>query len=446
MSFFRFFRTVHLALKSILLHKLRSGLTMLGIVFGVFSVIAMLAIGEGASEQAQQQVLQLGATNIIVRSVKPPLESSGSNNRVNIYGLLRSDFQLLSENIPTLVNAIPIRESTMEFRNKHHTLNGRLVGCTADYAGVNHLKTRNGRFIDDRDQETMANVCVLGADVADILFPLEQPVGKAVQVNARFYKIIGVSQRRVSTSAIGSALAGQDFNKDIYIPIKTFQVRLGDLIIQRQQGTMTAEKVELNQITLQVGNPDDVMATADVVRETIDRNHKEQKDVDIIVPLELLRQAEQIRQIFNVVLGSIAAISLVVGGIGIMNIMLATVTERTREIGIRRALGARQRDITVQFLTETIVLTGTGGVIGIVMGLTTPYAFDGLQYVVQNFILSGSNATSEVGRIFSDMHPKIAYWSLPLAFGISVGIGIIFGLYPARAAARLDPIEALRHE
>ncbi|MFN0195991.1 MAG: ABC transporter permease, partial [Planctomycetaceae bacterium] len=374
MSFFRLIRTVQLALKSILLHKLRSGLTMLGIVFGVFSVIAMLAIGEGASEQAQQQVLQLGATNILVRSVKPPIESSnGSGGRnVNRYGLLRKDFQLLSENIPTLVNAIPIREATMEFRNRHHTLNGRLVGCTNDYMRVNHLNIRSGRFVEDRDQETMANVCVLGADVADTLFPFEEPVGQAVQVDSRFYKIIGVSQRRVSTSAIGSALAGQDFNKDIYIPIRTFEVRLGDLIITRTQGSWMAESVQLNQITLQVGKPEDVLSTAEVVRETVDRNHRDLKDVDIIVPLELLRQAEQIRQIFNVVLGSIAAISLVVGGIGIMNIMLATVTERTREIGIRRALGARQRDITIQFLTETIVLTGTGGVIGIVMGLTTP--------------------------------------------------------------------------
>ncbi len=449
MSLFRILRTVQLALKSILLHKLRSGLTMLGIVFGVFSVIAMLAIGEGASEQAQQQVLQLGATNILVRSIKPPLESSKSNNGQSFatqYGLLRLDFQLLANNIPTLVNAIPIREATMEFRNRHHTLNGRLVGCTNDYMQVNHLNIRHGRFIEDSDQESMANVCVIGADVAEILFPFEEPVGQAIQIDKFFYKIVGVSRRRVSTSAIGSALAGQDFNKDVYIPIQTFQVRVGDLIVTRVQGSMTAEIVELNQITLQVGSPDDVLRTAEVVRETVDRNHREKMDVDIIVPLELLRQAEQIRQIFNVVLGSIAAISLVVGGIGIMNIMLATVTERTREIGIRRALGARQRDITIQFLTETIVLTGTGGVIGIVMGLTTPLAFQGIQYVVQNFILDGANATSEVGRIFSDMHPKIAIWSLPLAFGISVGIGIIFGLYPARSAARLDPIEALRHE
>jgi putative ABC transport system permease protein len=163
-----------------------------------------------------------------------------------------------------------------------------------------------------------------------------------------------------------------------------------------------------------------------------------------VVPLELLRQAEQLRQIFNVVLGSIAAISLVVG-IGIMNIMLVSVTERTREIGIRRSLGARQRDITFQFLTETIVLAGTGGLIGIALGLMTPYAFQGIQFFVDKFVLNGQSAGSDLGRMFSGMTPRVALWSLPVAFGISVGVGITFGLYPARKAARLDPIEALRH-
>jgi putative ABC transport system permease protein len=159
-----------------------------------------------------------------------------------------------------------------------------------------------------------------------------------------------------------------------------------------------------------------------------------------------LRQADQIRQIFNIVLGSIAAISLVVGGIGIMNIMLATVTERTREIGIRRALGARQRDIIRQFLTETIVLSGAGGLIGVLLGLMTPLTFTGIQWIVENMVLDPATSASPLGRMFSDMQPRIAVWSLPVAFGISVAIGVIFGLYPARAAAKMDPIEALRHE
>ena len=219
-----------------------------------------------------------------------------------------------------------------------------------------------------------------------------------------------------------------------------------DLDIQRTSGSFNAEKVELNQITLQVANRKDVIPIAEVVRESLDLTHADKKDVDVIVPLELLKQADQLKMIFNIVLGSIAAISLVVGGIGIMNIMLATVTERTQEIGIRRAMGAKQGDIIHQFLTETIVLSGSGGVAGVLLGLSTPFAFRGIRWIVNNFVHEGSASSSELGQIFSKMEPQIAVWSLPLAFGISVGIGIAFGLYPARSAARLDPIEALRRE
>jgi len=211
-------------------------------------------------------------------------------------------------------------------------------------------------------------------------------------------------------------------------------------------GTFSAEQVELSQITLKVKNREDVVPTSEVVRESLKKAHAGKPDYDIIVPLELLKQADQIRQIFNIVLGSIAAISLVVGGIGIMNIMLATVTERTREIGIRRALGARQRDIIYQFLTETIVLSGAGGLIGIILGLATPLAFTGIKQIVDNFILDKSSGESPMAKIFSEMEPRIALWSLPVAFGISVTIGIVFGIYPARSAARMHPIEALRHE
>jgi putative ABC transport system permease protein len=447
--FVRLLRTIRLATKSVLLHKLRSGLTILGIVFGVFSVIAMLAIGEGASAQAQRQVLELGATNIIIRSIKPPDDtsqnSSGRNSRVLTFGLLRTDFNLLSS-IPTVLKATPIREIIQEARFKDHTMNARLVGCTPEYQEMNHLHLLRGRFISEIDQQQAVNVAVIADEVVRQLFPVEDPLGKTVVVSNQPYQIIGITGTKSSTAAIGGSMSGQEFNKDIYIPIRTLQTRIGDLIVRRTTGSFSAELVELNQITLQVDDRDNVLPTSQVVLETLQRNHSKQKDYDVIVPLELLRQADQIRYIFNFVLGSIAAISLIVGGIGIMNIMLATVTERTREIGIRRALGARRKDIIEQFLTETIVLSGAGGLIGVALGLLTPLSFEGMKFLARQSFLSSGATQGDVAKLFLDMEPKIAWWSLPIAFGISVGIGIIFGVYPARSAAMLDPIEALRHE
>ncbi|WP_010585033.1 ABC transporter permease [Schlesneria paludicola] len=455
MPFAETLRTIRLALKSLMLHKLRSGLTMLGIVFGVFSVIAMLAIGEGASAQAQQQVLALGATNIIIVTVKPPADSQaggGGSGRgrggmmVPQYGLLRADFDLLTKTLPTISGAVRMRELVSEARYLDRTLNVRLVGCTTEYADMNHLSLLRGRFLSDEDDTQVANVAVIGAETASTMFPFEDPLDKTIQVRNHRYKIVGVMRSRTSSAAIGGSLSGQDYNKDVYIPLSTFRSRIGDTVFTRMSGSFSAEQVELNQITLKVRNRDDVVPTAEVVKESLKKLHGSKNDYDIIVPLELLKQADQIRQIFNIVLGSIAAISLIVGGIGIMNIMLATVTERTREIGIRRALGARQRDIIHQFLTETIVLSGAGGLIGILLGLATPLAFQGIKYVVENYILDRSSGESPMAKIFSDMVPQVAFWSLPVAFGISVTIGVVFGIYPARSAARMHPIEALRHE
>ena len=442
-------RTVRLAFKSLALHKLRSGLTMLGIVLGVCSVIAMLAIGEGASAQAQRQVFALGATNVIVRTVKPPAESREGGGRVMDYGLRRTDFREL-ERLIAVVRAVPIRETPQELRRLQNKMNGRLVGVTPDYARLNALEVARGRFITDRDRFGGGQtVCVLSAGVAEQLFGLDDPLGDRVRVGEVYYKVVGVTAPRGATAAVGGSLSAQEFDKDLYIPIDAFETRIGDLIVRRTQGGSSYERVELNQITLQVDEAKNVVPTADVVRESLERTHPA-KDYAVVVPAELLKQAEQIKDIFNVVLGSIAAISLVVGGIGIMNIMLATVTERTREIGIRRALGARQGDILQQFLTETVVLSGAGGVVGILLGMCTAPAFGALQWVVRNFILEDSPGESAgagpLGGMFSEMQPQLALWSLPLSFLIAVGIGVVFGVYPARSAARLDPIEALRHE
>jgi putative ABC transport system permease protein len=305
-----------------------------------------------------------------------------------------------------------------------------------------------GRFLTDKDLQHMSNYAVLAHGTAERLFPYESPIGQSIQISNRAYRVIGVTRARTASAGIGGSLSGKDYNKDVYLPLDTLQARLNtnDLFIRRAQGSFSAESVVFDQITLKVAHRDHVLPTAEVVRESLAQRHADKNDYAVVVPLELLKQADQIRMIFNFVLGSIAGISLLVGGIGIMNIMLATVTERTREIGIRRALGARRRDIVQQFLTETVVLAGTGGLIGVGLGLLTPYAFELLQWGLDEYVLDKSAESSDFGRMFSGMRPQVAFWSLPLAFGVSVAIGMIFGVYPARSAARLDPIEALRHE
>ncbi len=408
----RFIRTVQLAMKSLLLHKLRSGLTMLGIVFGVFSVIAMLAIGEGASSQAQQQVLALGATNIIVVSKKPPDDAAGSatGGRTDVlrYGLTKDDHRILSRTLPSVTGEVAIRETTLDIRHLERNMTGRVVGCTPGYMEMNHLTIARGRFLTDEDVSRLANVAVIASGVAKTLFPVDDPIGKPLQISARAYVVVGVMQERTASAAVGGSLSGQNYNEDVYIPLDTFQSRIntGGVIMRRTSGSFSAESVIYNQITFQVEKPEDVIPTADVVRETLERTHGTKQDYSVVVPLELLKQADQLRNIFNIVLGSIAGISLLVGGIGIMNIMLATVTERTREIGIRRALGARRNDIIQQFISETVVLSGTGGLIGMALGLSTPIVFRVVKYVVENYVLESKAGMSDVGRMFLEMTPR----------------------------------------
>src|SRR5262245_20322729 len=355
----RIWRALKLGLKSLLLHKLRSGLTVLGIVFGVAAVISMLAVGEGSSRDAQRRFEQLGATNIIVRSVKPTDESQSSGgrpSRILAYGLKYEDFDRLLATVPTIKKALPIREIRKQIRHLSHAIDGRVVGTTSDYDTFNHLEMDIGRFLTDSDNQRYENVAVLAAETARTLFPYRNPLGQTVKLGSDYYKVIGVTKERASTAGIGGSLAAQEFNKDVYIPLNTCKLRFGERIMNSRAGSQEFEETQLSQVTLQVGSLREVGPTHPIVEGAILKYHPK-KDVDIIVPLDLLNEAKRTARQFSIILGTIASISLLVGGIGIMNIMLATVTERTREIGIRRALGAKRRDITQQFLIETVVLS-----------------------------------------------------------------------------------------
>jgi len=429
----RMFRSLMLGIRSLLLHKLRSGLTVLGIIFGIGSVIAMLAIGEGASREAQERYQALGAVNIIVKSKKPTEESQAAGGRparILNYGLKYADFDRIISTVPTITKALPIREiANKEVRRLNYKIDARVVGTTHDYADFNHLKMARGRFLTSSDDERNENFCVLGAEVCRTLFPYENPLedengnSRSVKLGSDYYTVVGVTDERAAAAAIGGSLSAQEYNRDVYIPLNTCKLRFGERIIDMRSGSMAAEETQLSQITLQVGSIDEVERTDPIIRAIVDPHHPKM-DVAYVVPLELIREAQKAAQRDTNMLAGIAIISLIVGGIGIMNIMLATVTERTREIGIRRALGAKRRNITEQFLIESIVLSGAGGVLGMIVGLLAPLLYSW----------------------WTGQRIAFTVVSIVLAFVISVFVGILFGLYPAMRAAKMDPIEALRHE
>jgi putative ABC transport system permease protein len=444
MTPFRWLRMWQLGVKSLLVHPLRSLLTVLGIFIGVASVIWLVAIGEGISVQAQRQIEDLGATNIIIRSVKPTMiEGEGFPK----FGVTREDKEVIEATIPTIERVLPIREIPRRVTYGTKSLDARLVGCTPEYAEVMRLAVNKGHFLTATEMNGTDNVCVLAAELAATLFPLTDPIGKRIGVEKsdgapEAFVVVGVMQPRSAMAGIGGSLDAVQFNADIYVPITTFWARYGDTIVVPRPGSFTGEEVQLTQITLQVRHVDEVMETTTAVKNLLARRHQ-QEDYSVVVPQELIEQAKTTRLMFIMLMGLIAAISLVVGGIGIMNIMLATVTERTREIGIRRALGAKKGDITRQFLVETIALSVVGGLTGILVGLACPLAVQWLRSGVESAF---PEAMANVPEVVRTAAPIIVPWSIPLAFGISVVVGVLFGLYPAIRAASMDPIEALRHE
>ncbi len=425
-------RSLVLALRSLWLHKLRSVLSVLGIIIGTLAVITLMAFGEGSMNDALEDIKRMGATNIIVRSVKPPEDSSSQQRRrIAAYGLTWADYERFGT-IPTVVRRVPMRVFPQEVRYLNRAYPIRVVATTPEYQEVNKLELAAGRFFTADDDHYMVNVCVLGAGTADKLFPFEDPLGKAVYLSKHYYKVVGVLKDRMPTGGTGGSQAAEDFNNDVYIPLGTCKGRFGSTVINRQSGTWSAERVELSQVTITVSEMDKVRPAGEVIKALLDdpQLHERRGDWALTVPLDRLEEAERERDRYTRLLMLIASISLLVGGIGIMNIMLATVTERTREIGIRRALGAKRRDITLQFLIEASVQTSLGGMIGVVLGLLTVVAVPlAAKWVFGTHLPAAVNVNS-------------IFYSVDVA----VAVGVLFGLYPAWRAALLDPIEALRHE
>jgi len=428
-SLVRLQQSIVLGVKSLWMHKLRSLLTALGIVFGVASVIAMLAIGEGASYEAEQQIKELGSQNIILESVKPTDSDSGGGEERSLileYGITYEDVAQIRATVPGVEVSVPARRVKDYLWNGSRSIDGVALGTVPWYPNMKKREVLDGRFFTPVEMRDRSPVCVLTKSLERRLFPLEDPIGKSVRMQSSYFRVVGVIEDDPAIEAAAEEVDDSQESSEgmqMLIPLPTLEDHFGDVLVKFRSGSFEAEKVELHEATVRIEEADAVVPAADAIRHILERNH-DKSDYTMTVPLDLLRRAERTKQIFNIVLGSIAAISLLVGGIGIMNIMLATVTERTREIGIRRALGAKKKDIVLQFLIETVILSGAGGLLGVGLGLAIPMAV----------------------TEFADMVTVIQFWAPTLAFTISVIIGVLFGIYPAFRAADMNPVEALRHE
>ncbi len=416
---------IALGLRDLWAHKLRSLLTALGVIFGVAAVICMLSIGEAASAEQLQQIRLLGSQNIILRSVEPPKspQVGKAQDAIKKYGLTRTDVERL-RGLPHVKSLVLMRDVADTAVYGSRQFDGHVLGTTENFFDVINVRIARGRPLVPLDGEQRAKVCVIGNAVSE-LFPDGDPLGKTIDVTTRTtgavpYTIVGIVAPVLTAGNPAKGLAARDINRDIYIPLGTADLRYGDTKVTWQGMSREMKDVQFSDIYVHVEPQEQVLAVAKAVERVLQYDRAEQ-DFAIAVPLEQLQLAEQVKRNRQIVLGSIAGISLLVGGIGIMNIMLASVTERTREIGIRRALGAKRYHITAQFLVQTLILSVLGGLIGIVLGI-------GFAWLV-TFVV--------------EWQTIVPLWGVLLSFGVSALVGLVFGLYPARAAARLDPIEAL---
>ncbi len=422
-------RTFRLGLKNLWLHRLRSFLTALGMMFGVAAVVCMLSITEAAGEKMLQLIQRLGTKNIIITSEEPEKGTQVKTEAgMRRYGINDTDLAMIRETIPHVSRLIALREVAFEAAYADRKTGCVVVGTQDGYFEAVHLSSTEGRLITSYEHAREATVCVIGDEVRERLFPAADPIGSVITVVAPMsikpFTVVGILERVETAGMPTRGAGGRDVNQDVYIPLSTAEGLYGRIAVKEGGASYEAKEVPFSDAYVEVDEIDNVQPVSEMVIRVIQHNHGDKEDYKVHVPLEQLRMAQEEKRDRQILMGMIAFVSLLVGGIGIMNIMLATVTDRTREIGVRRALGAKQRHIAVQFLVETMVLAMGGGLLGLLVGWL------------------GSRLIPAVFEWPTVLQP----WTMVASFGLSALIGVFFGMYPAMAAAKLDPIEALRHE
>lgn len=443
-----------IAIEAIRRNKLRAFLTSLGIIFGVGSVIAMLAIGTGAQQEVLSQMELLGTNNVIIKPVIKQEEGSvqdedgAEDSKKYSPGLTLEDLKSIQNVIPEIEFVSPEIVYETNFIRNARMRTGKLVGVNEDYLNINNFKLIDGTNFSETQILNSAPVAIIGYDVRSKFFAGEDPIGQQIKVGHLWLTVIGVLQKReLSTESIES-LGIRNYNLDIFSPATTVLLRFknralvtkndlgggsstmifgGGMMVRSSGGTTSSgdgNYHQLDKLIVRVSDTKYSVVIAEVLSRMLKRRHNEVVDFEIIVPEQLLQQEQRTKRIFNIVLSSIASISLIVGGIGIMNIMLASVVERYREIGVRMAVGAQKKDIELQFLTEALTISVTGGILGIILGMLFSYAIE---------------TTADIATIVTPI-------SIFISFGVALLIGVVFGFFPAKRAAQQDPVNALRHE